>query len=168
MVGIPFRVVKPKGIKETLKPGEEPAAFVRRLALEKALEVARRHPRDLCLGADTVVVYRGLVFGKPGSKRQAAEMLGALSGHRHEVLTGVALVGNGGRKVKRHLERTHVTFKRIPRREMEAYLATPEPYDKAGAYGIQGRARNWIADWNGDFLNVMGLPVHWVIRQINF
>jgi len=147
--------------------GEKPAKFVTRLALEKATEVARRNPQSLCLGADTVVVHRGKVFGKPKSGEEAARMLEALSGKVHEVWTGVALVGKGGREKRTHAEKTRVTFRRLSSREIATYLRTKEPYDKAGGYAIQGTARGWIRDWDGDYFNVMGLPVKWVVREAN-
>ncbi len=165
--GIPFRVVKPRGIQETRRAGEKPSRFVTRLALEKATEVARRFPKSLCLGADTVVVHRGRVFGKPRNREEGARMLRALSGKVHEVWTGVAFVGKGGREKRAHAEKTRVTFRRLSSGEMKAYLRTQEPYDKAGGYAIQGTARAWIKDWEGDYFNVMGLPLKWVVREAN-
>ena len=165
--GVPFHVVEPRGVQETLRHGERPRRFVTRLAIEKATEVALRHPQALCLGADTVVVQGGKIFGKPKDRQEAARMLQALSGKAHEVWTGVALVGKGGKWVRSHAERTRVTFRALSPQEVLAYLKTREAYDKAGAYAIQGTARRWIKDWEGDYFNVMGLPVKWVVREAN-
>jgi septum formation protein len=94
-------------------------------------------------------------------------MLRRLSGSAHTVYTGVALAGEGGKRILSHVEKTRVYFKRISAGEIRRYLATRESYDKAGAYAIQGTARFWIKKWEGDYFTVMGLPLKWVVQQVN-
>lgn len=141
--------------------------MVKRLALEKARWVARKKPDSWVLGADTAVVLAGKVFGKPRNRQDAKKMISALQGRSHQVLTGVALVKKGGILVESHCERTNVTFRRLSEVEMNRYVGTREPYDKAGGYAIQGSARGWVRDWRGDYFNVMGLPIRWVVTRLN-
>lgn len=166
-IGLPCRSVKPVGVIERVRPGETPRSLVRRLALEKAMVVSKKYPNYLVIGADTVVVYRGRIFGKPKNRLAAKKMLLQLSGRTHEVWTGVALVGHNGKNQRTHIEITKVCFKDIPIHELETYLMSNEPYDKAGAYAIQGTARKWIHKWEGDYFNVMGLPIQWIIEELN-
>ena len=163
--GLPCRAVPPRGVEEKALPGESPARLVGRLALLKALSLARRYPRNAVLGADTVVALQGRIFGKPGDASEALAMLQRLQGKTHEVWTGAAWVEKGGRVVRRHTERTRVRFKALAPRVLRAYVRTSEPYDKAGAYAIQGTAGNWVRRWEGDFLNVRGLPLDGVLGQ---
>lgn len=162
-LSIPHKVVKPIGVDETPLEGESAPALVRRLAVLKAKAVAKKYPRQWVLAADTVVVNRGRIFGKPHDAQKARAMLLSLEGKRHEVWSGVALARKG--KVESHIERTWVFFGKIPRNELAQYLKTKEAYDKAGAYAIQGTAGKWIKKWEGDYLNVMGLPVQWVLKN---
>jgi septum formation protein len=165
--GISFKVVKPINVAEKRKNGEGPKELVRRLAVEKAANVSTRFPTAWVLGADTVVVCGGDVFGKPRNRQEAGKMLSRLQGRSHHVWTGCALMGNGGRWIKSHAEKTKVYFRKFEAGELEAYLDSKEPYDKAGAYDIQGTARTWVRQWEGDYFNVMGLPLQWVVREIN-
>jgi|SRR5579872_2714589 len=165
-IGLSFRVVKPLNIRESHMPGETPAKMVRRLALEKAGVVSRRYPSQWVLGADTVVFCKKKIFGKPRNREEATRMLKMLQGRTHEVWTGVAFLGPRTRP-KIHVEKTKVTFARIPAKEMFSYLKSREPYDKAGSYDIQGTAREWIEKWEGDYFNILGLPVVWLIPAIN-
>ncbi len=165
--GIPFRAVVPRGVVEKRRLGEAPSQMVERLALEKARWVSEKYPDPLVLGADTAVTIAGRVFGKPRDRREAAAMLTTLQGRSHEVWTGVALVAKGGQRAWSHAERTTVTFRRLDPREIRNYVKSREPYDKAGGYAIQGSARDWILDWRGDYFNVMGLPLRWVLKQLN-
>lgn len=162
--GIPHRVILPKGVSEQGKPVESPSRFVKRLAYEKALSVARRYPGYWVLGADTIVVCGGRMIGKPHNRVEARQMLQKLQGRAHTVWTGVALVGKGGREVSRYAESTRVVFRKISASELNRYLKTREPYDKAGAYAIQGTAGAWVQTWKGDYFNVMGLPLRWVVQ----
>lgn len=154
-LGLAFDV-RPPDVDETLGPGEEATAAVRRLAEEKAAAVDAA-PDELVLAADTIVVLDGELLGKPADPREAAAMLARLAGRSHLVITGIAL--RTAAPVLSDAARTRVTFRALERREIEAYVATGEPLDKAGAYGIQGFGSALVERIDGDFYNVMGLPV---------
>ncbi|MEW8978456.1 MAG: Maf family protein [Symbiobacterium sp.] len=163
-VGIPFVVDVPavdEHISEPLPPGQ----FVEQLALRKARAVAPRHPGELVLAADTIVVLEGEVLGKPADRAEAVRMLERLSGRSHQVFTGVAVV-KGGRELVAH-EETVVRFAPLTREQIEWYVATGEPMDKAGAYGIQGRAAALITAISGDYYNVVGLPLYRTVQMLS-
>jgi septum formation protein len=139
-------------------PGNaEPRHGVRALALDKARRVAARRPEAVVLGADTVVVLRGKRLGKPANAEEARTMLRKLHGRRHEVWTGLALVGGGEQRTA--AECTVVHFARLTDADIEAYVASGEPLDKAGAYGIQGLAGQFVRRIEGDYTTVVGLPL---------
>ena len=154
--GITFEV-QPADIPEDPRPGEGARECAERLAREKALAIARQRPHDVVLGADTVVVVDGQLLGKPSDAADAARMLRLLSGRNHQVITGICLVVNGQPSVAS--ETTVVTMSEITGEDIAAYVATGEPMDKAGAYAIQGIASRWIPRIEGDYSNVVGLPV---------
>jgi septum formation protein len=156
MLGIPFRVVPPQVI-ESRRTGEQPEAYVTRLAREKARAVAAREPGAVVLAADTTVVLRGRVFEKPATPDQASEMLARLQGRKHQVLTAVAVACDD--RVEHALDVTDVTFRRLSKELISDYVATGEPLDKAGAYAIQGKGAALIEGIHGDFFGVMGLPL---------
>lgn len=156
--------IRPAHIDESQLDGEDPVAYVRRLALEKAQVVAHEFPDDAVLAADTTVVLGGEVLGKPDNTREAGAMLRALAGRVHQVHTGVAVCVGGNANV--HVETTAVTFTEIDENELEAYLATGDSLDKAGAYGIQGYAARWISRIEGDYFNVVGLPLAATVRLL--
>ncbi len=156
--------VQPAHIPEDPLPGEGAKECVERLAREKALAVARLRPQDCVLGADTVVVVDGELLGKPSDAADAARMLRRLSGREHLVITGVCLVAGGQCSVAS--ENTSVTMSEISEKEIADYIASGEPMDKAGAYGIQGIASRWIPRIDGDYSNVVGLPVALVWRML--
>jgi septum formation protein len=147
--------------------GEKPAHLVRRLAFQKALEVSMRFPHALVIGADTVVVAQGSILGKPANGPEAFRTIQLLSGRSHAVTTGVALVGPGGMKKECHVDRSRVAFRALTRQEIKAYVQTPEPYDKAGAYDIRGQASRWVGRLEGEYFNVMGLPVQWLLTRLD-
>jgi septum formation protein len=155
--GIEF-VVHPANVAEIPRGGEAPRAFAERMAREKALAVFAQRPNDLVLGADTVVVVDGKILGKPRDAADAARMLRLLSGRKHEVITGVCIVG---RKILPDVrsEATIVTMGMLGNDDIRDYVASGEPMDKAGAYAIQGIASRWISRIEGDYFNVVGLPV---------
>jgi septum formation protein len=160
-VGWDFEVA-PANIDESLREGEKPAAYVERLAREKAEASARARLFGLVLGADTVVVIDGEILGKPRDDAEARRMLASLRGRWHEVLTGVALVrAEDFRAVVVHA-RTRVRFAQMSDAEIDGYVATGEPSDKAGAYAVQGRAALFVEGIEGDYWNVVGLPVRLV------
>jgi septum formation protein len=160
-VGWPFET-HPAGVDETRLTGEAPEDFVRRLAREKAEAVARTRLFGLVLGADTTVVVDGEVLEKPRDASDARRMLRRLSGRWHEVLTGVALVRAETGHVVVDLERTRVRFAATTDEEIEWHVLTGDVLDKAGAYAVQGRAALFIEGIEGDYWNVMGLPVRLV------
>jgi len=154
--GITFDVL-PANIDEIRHPHEAPTVYVQRLALEKAQAIHAQWPQAVVLGADTTVVVDGEVLNKPSDIVDAERMLRSLSGRAHQVHTGIALVASS--KQLQHLETTNVFFSAIPDSDLAHYLATADSLDKAGAYGIQGYAARWISRIEGDYFNVMGLPI---------
>jgi septum formation protein len=161
--GIPFEV-QPAHIPEDALPEESARACAERLAREKALAIARQRPGDIVLGADTVVVIDGELLGKPSDATDATRMLRLLSGREHQVITGVCLVADGEPSVAS--ETTVVTVSEITDKDIADYVASGEPMDKAGAYAIQGIASRWIPRIEGDYSNVVGLPVALVWRML--
>lgn len=170
--GINF-VVKPANIPEVRHPGEAPQIFAERMAREKARAVFVGEKDEYVLGADTIViggatgvspVQSDLVLGKPESEQDAARMLRLLSGRKHHVITGVCLVAANFEDVRS--ETTAVHFAAMSDAEIRDYIATGEPMDKAGAYAIQGAASRWISKIEGDYSNVVGLPVALVLRML--
>tara|TARA_R110002124_G_scaffold9429_6_gene48320 strand:+ start:23075 stop:23671 length:597 start_codon:yes stop_codon:yes gene_type:complete len=157
-VGVVPAAVVPADIDETPRPGEQPRALARRLASEKAAAVARAHPDAFVLGADTVVACGRRSLPKPADAAEARGCLDLLSGRRHRVIGGVALVCPGGRVLVRDSV-TAVQFKRLSRAEVDMYLASGEWRDKAGGYAIQGLAALFVTSINGDYNNVVGLPL---------
>jgi septum formation protein len=152
---------RPADVDESYRPGESPEEHVERLAREKAEAVAAEVPGSLVIGGDTVVVHRGRVMGKPDSDAEALAMLLALSGEAHHVFTGVALASPSG-TVSR-VVRTEVRFRDFDERTALAYVATGEPEDKAGAYGIQGLGAALVEEIRGDYYCVVGFPVAAVV-----
>jgi septum formation protein len=192
--GISF-TVQPADIDETPLAGESPRECAERLAREKALAVWRTRPQDVVLGADTIVVIDETILGKPVDAEDAVRMLRLLSGRVHRVITGVCVVraGAGGqlpvasesergasqlrqtpyeilrtgnRELRAASETTLVTMSQLSDDEIREYVATGEPKDKAGAYAIQGIASRWIPRIEGDYSNVVGLPVALVYRML--
>lgn len=157
--------VEPAAVDETPLPGEAPTPYVRRLALEKARWVAGRHPDALVIGGDTVVVLDGEILTKPDGPAEAVAMLVRLQGREHRVETGVAVVAPGGSEAA-EVVGVDVRFRPFDRATAEAYVATGEPLDKAGAYGIQGYGAVLVDAIEGDFFAVMGLPVARVVALL--
>jgi septum formation protein len=148
------------GIEEGLpRTGEQPRAFARRLAVSKAAAAAVRHPQDIIIAADTLVVKGSTVLGKPADRAEAATMLRLLSGRHHEVVTGICL-RDGHRNLQVSGSAiTQVKFRRLSASEIAAYVASDEPRDKAGAYAIQERAALFVEEIRGCYFNVVGFPV---------
>jgi septum formation protein len=168
-VGLTFEVI-PAHIDETRLAAEKPTAYVQRLALEKAQTIHSMHPNTFVLGADTTVEIDGHALEKPTDRADAERMLRALSGRTHHVHTGLALLSplQPSEPAQRtHLETTSVTFSSIDEADLQHYLDSNEPYDKAGAYGIQGYAARWIPRIDGDYFNVMGLPLATTVRLLH-
>jgi septum formation protein len=156
LVGIEHEV-RASNIDETMRAREAPRRHAERLAREKATAVATRDPNLITIGADTIVVVNRKVLGKPKDIAQAASMLKQLSGREHTVVTAVAVAR--GKKVRSAVEEVRVKFRRLHDDEIDAYIATGEPMDKAGAYGIQGYGATIVECVDGDYFAVMGLPL---------
>jgi nucleoside triphosphate pyrophosphatase len=158
--GWPHEIVV-AGIDETLLPNEEAAAYVQRLARSKAEAIAQRLEHGLVLGADTTVVVGKQILAQPVDADDARRMLGLLNAKWHEVLTGIAVVRVAG-ETRVAYETTRVRFAEMSDKEIDWYIATGEPFGKAGAYGIQGKASLFIEEIEGDYFNIMGLPIRLV------
>jgi len=175
--GVSF-TVQAADIPETPFAGEAPRMLAERLAREKAGAVSRQRPNDVVLGADTIVVVEGQILGKPQDASDAVRMLRLLSGRSHQVTTGVCLMspvqpqvgpgnqisGTGFEDIRS--ETTLVTMAALTDEDIHSYVANGEPMDKAGAYAIQGMASRWISRIEGDYFNVVGLPVALVYRML--
>lgn len=157
-------MVQPADIDETPLAGESPRACAERLAREKARAVRKHHRQEFILGADTIVVADNLILGKPRDAQDAQRMLRMLSGRQHSVITGICLIGPPCEVVSS--ETTLVNVSKISDDEIRGYVATGEPMDKAGAYAIQGIASRWISRIEGDYSNVVGLPVARVYEML--
>jgi len=173
--GISF-TVHAADIPEIAMPGEPPQDFAERLAREKALAVFQKQPESFVLGADTIVVVDNAILGKPRDAEDAVRMLRLLSGRQHQVITGVCLLGSGMSDVSSPFpvpgfmdvrsEITRVFVEQIEETEIRDYVATGEPIDKAGAYAIQGIASRWISKIEGNYANVVGLPIALVYEML--
>lgn len=160
---LPFTIIPAVGdeqLDETL-PIE---IAIEEIAKEKALSVAQNHPDSIVIGADTMVILDGKALGKPKDANHAYEILSALSGKKHKVVTGVAMIDGEYQEV--YHETTQVEFYDLEQELIDWYLSTQEPFDKAGAYGIQGYGKLLVASIQGDYYNVMGLPIARVYRSI--
>ena len=159
LIGIPHEV-RPADVDETYRPGEVPREHAIRLARAKAAAIAERE--SVVIGSDTIVVVDGDVLGKPTDENDAARMLRRLSAREHTVITAVAVAWRG--RLESDAEEVAVTFHELSEERIAAYVATREPMDKAGAYGIQGYGAVNVARVNGDYFAVMGLPLQLLIR----
>ena len=165
-LGIEFRKIAPD-VDETLRRGESPRAYVRRLALEKASAVAERHPKSWVVGADTTVVLDNAVVGKPRDPADARKMLRRLSGRPHRVLSGIALVRAETSAAESAVSSTRVFIRPLSETEIRWYVATGEPLDKAGAYGAQGKGGLLVSRVEGSFSNVVGFPLEKFYELVN-
>lgn len=162
-IGLRFRV-QPADINETVAVGESAEHYVERLAREKAQRVASQNPGSLVLGSDTSVVLDGEVLGKPASAAAAQAMLARLSGQTHQVMTAVALAQ--GERCQSSLVVTSVSFRLLAESEIRAYVASGEPMDKAGSYGIQGLGGIFVSELKGSYSAVVGLPLQETARLL--
>ncbi|KNZ69569.1 maf protein [Thermincola ferriacetica] len=157
-VGLPYQV-QVSAIDEKIPAAMTPADTAMNLALQKAQNVAGKFASGIVIGADTIVVLNGHVLGKPKDKTDAVNMLQALRGTTHQVITGLAVIDAEDGKTVQAFEETEVCFKNISDDDINAYVATGEPMDKAGAYGIQGLGGLFVAGIRGCYFNVVGLPI---------
>ena len=164
-VGLDFKIV-PSQVDESRTTCKSPEGLVKNLAEAKAKDVAANFPGHWIIGADTIVLLDGRVLGKPDSMDAAREMLRQLNGNMHQVLTGYTIYNAAGNTTITGMERTDVYFKQLSRAEIEWYLRTDEPYDKAGAYAIQGLGMFLVKQIKGSYTNVVGLPVCEVLEHL--
>jgi septum formation protein len=162
-IGVEFEIA-PSEVGEQPHPDEAPADYITRIARAKVIAVARKRETGLVIGADTVVVLDGRLLGKPADEADASRMLRVLSGTWHAVMTGVALFDAATRREVADYDKTLVKFAQLTDAEIEWYISTGEPMDKAGAYGIQGRAGLFVEEIAGNYYNVVGLPIPLVYR----
>ncbi len=169
--GIPFEALATQ-VDESRRGNESPAAFVSRLAEAKARAAAERTSDPaIVVGADTEVVVDGIVLGKPASADDATQMLRRLSGRTHEVVSGLAVLRLPGNETRLEQEVTRVTFAPLSEEEIESYVASGEPFDKAGGYAIQGRAGRFVTRVEGCYFNVVGLPLprlYRILRELGW
>ncbi len=163
LLGSRFEVI-PSHVKEVTKAGESPQELVQRLAFEKAELIQRIRPEAIIISADTVVLCGKEVLGKPGSLAEARSMLNKLSGRTHQVITGVCVLKESVPDVR--FSSTDVTFSSLSEEEIDAYVQTGEPLDKAGAYAIQGLAARFIERIDGCYFNVVGFPISLLYQML--
>lgn len=156
--------VRPADIDESVWPGEDPVAHSERLARAKAHTLALQYPEAVVIGSDTIVVIDGAILGKPADREEAVAMLERLSGREHTVYTAVAVAHEG--RTLSGVEAVQVQFRPLSRGQIDAYIATGEPADKAGAYGIQGFGATLVQRIDGDYFAVMGLPLGRLVELI--
>jgi len=164
-IGLKFEVI-PSQVDEGDISADSPEELVMRLAHAKAADVAGRIKSGIVIGADTIVVSGGQILGKPVDSVDAAKMLRALSGREHQVYSGVAVIDAADGRSLTDYEVTEVRFRQLPEAAIQRYVATGEPMDKAGAYAIQGFASKFIDRIEGDYFNVVGLPVALVYKHL--
>lgn len=158
LMGLSFEVVT-SHVDETFPEGEDPKGHVLRLSAEKAGSVSPSHPDAWVMGADTIVVIEGVVLGKPRTADEARGMLSRLSGRRHTVFTGFTVIKKSADILVNGIADSSVWFRNIGEDEMAWYIASEEPYDKAGGYAVQGMGAFFIREIQGSYTNVMGLPL---------
>lgn len=151
-----FSVV-PSTVEETVPKHLKASKTPEFLSKIKALDIAKQHPNDTVIGADTCVILGNKILGKPRDRQDAFNMLFALSGKKHKVITGCTVVNKGA--IKSFSVLSKVKFAKLKKADIEAYLDTSEPYDKAGSYGIQGKAGAFVEYIKGDYFNIVGLPI---------
>lgn len=164
-LGLNFKII-PAHVNENYRNGEGPREHVRRLAAAKAAAVAAKHPTAWVLGADTIVVIDDRILGKPKNKSEARKMLTRLSGREHKVFTGFTVVGAETKISKTKVVCSAVRFKSISREELEWYVSSSEPYDKAGGYAVQGKGACFIKSIRGSYTNVIGLPLSELMEEL--
>jgi len=165
-MGLDFEVIPSRVEEENLVQNEPPRDHVLRLSDAKALDVGRQYPNDWVIGADTIVTINGMILGKPKTGEEALDMLGRLSGQEHHVLSSIAVRHLSKEKAQREAVQTAVKMRTLSQDEMRWYIGTGEPFDKAGAYGIQGIGSFMIESIRGSYTNVVGLPLCELIQML--
>ena len=164
-LGIKFTVDISK-IDESINENSDPYKIVEQLSLKKANEVGKRHKNAIIIAADTLVFMNGEIFGKPHTEKSALEMLKTLNGKPHDVITGFTILDTGNQKITTKSSTTTVYMKKMTEKEINWYVKTKEPLDKAGAYGIQELGAIFIEKINGDYSNVVGLPLYLLFETL--
>jgi septum formation protein len=164
-IGLKFEI-RESEYEEDMGAKSDPAALVKFLAGKKAADVARHYTNAIVIGADTVVVLDNEILGKPKDKKEAKAMLRRLSGREHKVLTGLTIIDTANKTIFKYLGKARVKFRNLSEREIDDYIATGEPLDKAGAYGIQEKGIILIAEIRGDYGTVVGLPLAAVYSEL--
>lgn len=165
-IGIPFNI-SISSFTEDEAEDQEPHAYVQKQALGKATDVAKNYHNAIIIGADTTVAFNGTLLGKPLSPQKAAEMLTLLSGNPHKVITGYSIIDAHTNKTITDSVETTVWLKKLTTEEIDWYVATGEPLDKAGAYAIQEKGGLFVEKLEGDYFNVVGLPIPSLIRDLS-
>lgn len=163
-IGMEFEIEKAKG--EEIITSQDPSEAVKELSAQKALEVAKRSDGTVIIGADTVVAAEGRILGKPKDRKDALRMLGLLQGKEHQVITGVTVLLKNTAQIISFAEVTKVRVAPMTKAQMERYVDSGESVDKAGAYGIQGKFAVYVSGIEGDYNNVVGLPVGRLYREV--
>ncbi|MFD2681440.1 Maf family protein [Bacillus seohaeanensis] len=156
--------IQKSGADETIVERLKPEDFVLELAKRKAVTIAKQNPNDYVIGSDTIVTYGDEILEKPGNNEEAIKMLKMLSGRTHSVYTGVAIFHKGEQTI--FCEKTDVTFWELSKEEIDSYIESGEPFDKAGGYGIQGLGAMFVKEIKGDYYTVVGLPLSKVYREL--
>lgn len=157
-IGLKYKIV-PSHIDESKYTNSNPIHTARNLAVAKARHIGQQYRTGIIIGADTIVVIDRKILGKPKDKQDAIKLLSTLSGRTHRVITGLAILNAKTNRVKVGHSITYVTFRKLLRKEIEEYIATGDPFDKAGSYGIQGKGALFVERITGDYFNVVGLPL---------
>lgn len=165
-LGIPFTPLKPSFQEPEIGKTQNPRRLAVTLALLKALSCTPKVKNGIIIGTDTIVVIKNQILGKPANPATAKRMLKLLSNKTHQVITGIALIKMPEKRIYTDAETTRVTFRALSDEEIKSYISTPEPYDKAGAYAIQGRAGLFVERISGCYLNVIGLPVSLLLKLL--
>ncbi len=164
-IGLQFEIEK-SGYEEKINMKMEPHELVKKMSLKKAQSVSKNHKNAIIIAADTLVAFRGQLIGKPKTAEDAKEILGKLSGKSHSIITGFTIMDSySGKTVTRSVE-TKVWFKKLSQKEIDDYVKTGEPLDKAGAYGIQELGGIFIHKIEGDYYNVVGLPLYLLAEEL--
>lgn len=164
-VGLKFKTI-PAHLNEDYIEGESPREHVKRLSQDKAIAIAKKYPNAVVLGADTIVVIDKSILGKPENKYQARKMLKKLSSREHKVYTGFTIAQEASKVCYTNVVLSAVKFKKISPQELEWYVASDEPYDKAGGYAVQGKGAYFIKSIRGSYTNVIGLPLCEVLETL--
>lgn len=163
--GLKFKVVK-SNLKEYVYPKLKPHELVKKLSLEKAKAVYKNYKDSIVIAADTIVVCDGKILGKPKDGKEARKMLKFLSNKSHLIITGFTIISSDLKKPITKSQETKVYMRKISKLEIDSYIKTKEPYDKAGAYAIQGKAKKFIEKIDGDLFNAIGLPINSLMKEL--